>query len=506
MKRFHVGAMCLVAGGWLALCAQAVTLNTLFTEGAIVQQGVSVPVWGTAEPGETVTVTFADQTKQAMADAQGNWVIRLNPMAASAEPRVLVAIGQRPEARLEIPGVLVGEVWVCSGQSNMQWSLGQSEGGTNAAQQVQDPLFRLFKVPNIMSDTPLQQVAGRWTSSEFSNSIQASGVAFFFGRELRAARNVPVGLILTSWGGTPAEAWMPRALLESDPEFQAILDQHARAVDVYTPEKAEADFQRNLANWSNQVEKARAENRPVPYRPRLQVHPSESPTRPGSLYNAMIHPLLPYALAGAIWYQGESNAGRAKQYETLFPAMIQNWRQAWGLGDFPFLFVQIAPYHGMGPAIREAQLVAWQNTPGTMMVVTADVGEEADIHPRKKEPVGARLARAARAVAYGEDIVYSGPVYRALRVEGNRVSLEFDHIGSGLTAAEGGLQDFEIAASGTTNFVPAIAVIEGDRVIVQSPDVAAPGAVRYAWKNWFVGSLFNQEGLPATPFRTDRTP
>ncbi|OQW97535.1 MAG: hypothetical protein BWK77_01480 [Verrucomicrobia bacterium A1] len=415
------------------------TLNGLFTEGAVLQQDMPAPVWGTAEPGEEIVVTFAGQTRRAKAGQDGRWIVRLAPLKASAEPRTLSVAGKTPGSKVEIAGVLVGEVWICSGQSNMQWTLGKSEGGTNAAMQAADLLLRLYKVPSVKTDVPLAAVTSRWTSCEFSNSVSFSGVAFFFGRDLRAARNVPVGLIQTAWGGTPAESWTPRPILEGHADLKVILDEHAKAVADYTPEKAEEILQKNLVNWSNQLATARAEGRELPQKPRKMEPPAETPKRPCCLYNAMIAPLVPYAIRGAIWYQGESN-----------------------------------------------------------------VGEEKDIHPVKKVPVGARFALAARALAHGEKVVYSGPVFRTMSVQGNRAILEFAHTGSGLVAAEGGLKDFTVAPAGSTNFVPAQAVIESGRVVVTSPDVAAPGAVRYGWSNWFVGSLFNKEGLPATPFRTDR--
>ncbi len=504
MKSMRIVGAWIVAAVVAATAAQAVTLNGMFTEGAVLQQGVPVPVWGTAEPGEEVTVRLAGSTRIAKAGGDGLWAVRLPAMKASAEPRTLTVTGKTPESKIEIPGVLVGEVWVCSGQSNMQWTLGASEGGTNAAMEAKDPLLRLYKVPMTKADAPQAAVTSRWTSCEFTNSIGFSGVAFFFGREMRAARKVPVGLIQTAWGGTPAESWTPRPILEGHADLKVLLDEHAKAVADYSAAKAEESLQKGLVAWSNAVVKAKAENRALPQRPRKTEPPADKPQRPCCLYNAMIHPLVPYAIRGAIWYQGESNSGRAKQYETLFPVMIGSWRQAWGQGDFPFLFVQIAPHNGMVPEIREAQLVSWMKTPKTAMAVITDVGEETDIHPKKKEPVAKRLALAAQAVAHGEKVVYCGPVFRVMTVHGNRAVVEFSHTGSGLVAAEGGLKDFTIAAAGSTNFVPAQAVVESGRVVVTSPDIAVPGAVRYGWTNWFVGSLFNKEGLPATPFRTDR--
>ena len=506
MKGSNVRNMLMIAvlAAGVTRAPAEVRLHGMFTDGMVLQQGVPAPVWGMAAPNEEVTVEFAGQKKTAKADADGRWLVRLDSMPASAEPRTMVVRGSIPNPPSEIRNVLVGEVWICSGQSNMQWTLGNSENGTNDAQNAADPLLRLYQVPMIKSDNPLSAVTSRWTDASFSNVIKFTAVGYYFGKNLRrAARQVPVGLVQTAWGGTPAESWTPREKLEADAELRVILDEHAKAVQAWDPVKVDDSWQKQLANWSNQLAKAREAKQPPPRRPQKPESPANKPRRPCCLYNAMIHPLLPYAIRGAIWYQGESNAGRAKQYETLFPTMIASWREAWGLGDFPFLFVQIAPHANMGPEIREAQLVSWQKTPKTAMTVITDVGEQMDIHPKKKAPVGARLALAARALAYGEDVVYSGPVFKGMRTEAGKAILEFDHAGGGLVAAEGGLKDFVIAGA-DGKFVAAQAAIDGARVVVSSPEVAEPKAVRYGWLNYFVGSLFNREGLPATPFRTDR--
>jgi sialate O-acetylesterase len=327
-------------------------------------------------------------------------------------------------------------------------------------------------------------------------------VAWFFGHELRRALKVPVGLINSSVGGTPAEAWTSSAALEADPELKGILERYAEQVKNYDPAAAAAQHERALERHQQAVAKAKAAGEKPPQAPRRPADPRKANVRPCGLYNAMIAPLQPYAIAGAIWYQGESNSGRAAEYRKLFPAMIQNWRQAWGQGEFPFLFVQIAPHERMTPEIREAQLVTWQKVPRTAMAVIIDIGNEKDIHPTQKEPVGARLALAARAIAYGEKIEYSGPVYASMKVEGDRAILSFTHIGDGLLAKDGDLRGFTVAGA-DGSFVPAKAVIDGDKVAVASPEVTTPVAVRYGWANTPDVNLFNKEGLPATPFRTD---
>ena len=471
--------------------------NTLFSDGAVLQQGVAVPVWGAGKEGEQVTVKIQDQTATTTVK-DGRWLVRLKPMKAGG-PFTMTITGDNT---VTINKVLVGEVWLCSGQSNMAFQLAQAANAAEVIAAAGDSQLRLFTVPYGATDTPKTEVPGSWKESSPETARSFSAVAWFFGRELRRALKVPVGLINSSVGGTPAEAWTSRATLEADPGLRKILERYAEQVKKYDPVAAAAQHQRALEKHKQVVEKARAAGEKPPQAPRAPADPRQASVRPCGLYNAMISPLEPYAIAGAIWYQGESNAGRAAEYQKLFPAMIQNWRQAWGQGEFPFLFVQIAPHQGMKPEIREAQLLSWQRVPRTAMAVITDVGDEKDIHPTKKEPVGARLALAARAIAYGENIEYSGPAYASMKVEGDHAVLSFTHIGSGLTAKDGELKGFTISGADGT-FAAAKATIKGDKVIVSSPSVATPAAVRYGWANTPDVNLFNKEGLPATPFRTD---
>lgn len=423
----------------------AVKPNCLFSENAVLQQGVRLPVWGTASDGEKITVTFQNQTVTTIA-RDGRWMAYLNPLKAGG-PFVLTING---ENSVVLTNVLVGEVWLCSGQSNMEMPLAAT---TNASQSIAlagDPQLRVFTIPHGTADEPRTELPGNcdWKLSTPGAAKYFSAVAYFFGHDLRKALKVPVGLIHSSVGGTPAEAWTARAALEADPDLKPLA------------------------------------------------------AKGSGLYNAMIAPLQPYALAGVIWYQGEQNNKRASEYRELFPALIRNWRDAWGQGDFPFLFVQIAPHRDMTPEIREAQFLTWQKVPRTAMVVTTDVGEANNIHPTRKEPVGARLALAARAIAYGEKLEYSGPVYDSMKLKGNVAILSFTHIGGGLVAEGGELKGFSLAGQ-DGDFMDATAKINGHKVIVSSPAVAKPLAVRYGWSNVPEGNLFNREGLPATPFRTD---
>ncbi|MBP6965627.1 MAG: sialate O-acetylesterase [Armatimonadetes bacterium] len=431
-------------------CA-AVKPNVLFSDGAVLQQGMRVPVWGTASEGERVTVEFQGQKVGAAAHG-GYWIVHLNPLKAGG-PYAMRING------LEIRNILVGEVWVCGGQSNMVFQLQRCENGEAAAASSADPMLRLFTVPQSDRVGPIE---ASWKECGPETAGTFSGVGYFFGRDLRKSLKVPVGLISSCVGGTPAEAWTSREVLRANADFAYMLTAPVRS----------------------------------------------GKGRPAALYNAMIAPLLPYGIKGAIWYQGEANATRALEYRSLFPAMIKNWREAWGQGDFPFLFVQLAPFASPNPEgawaeLREAQLLTMRTVPNTGMAVITDVGEEKDIHPKKKEPVGGRLALAARAIAYGQPITYSGPIYKAMKVEADKVIISFDHVDGGLKAAGGELTGFTIAGADGV-FVPAKAEIRrGIGLVVTSPDVPKPAAVRYGWSNWMVVNLYNEAGLPASPFRTD---
>ncbi len=478
--------------------------HPLFTDGAVLQRDVSVPVWGKAKSGEQVTIEFCGQTAKATADAEGKWKVSLKKLKAGGPFTMVI----RGENTITLTNVCVGEVWVCSGQSNMGFTLNSADNAAAAIAASADPQLRLFKVPNVTADTPQYSVNAAWVVSATNTTPSFTAVGYFFGRDLRKALGVPVGLIMTAWGGSYAEAWTDRATLEK--VCPAAFDRYKESIN----EKSLANYEKTLqnvkkvqANFKAAVAKAKAEGKPAPKPPRTPEDPRTTKNRPCVLFNAMLAPLQPFAIRGAIWYQGESNAGRSKEYQTLFPAMIANWRATWGLGDFPFFFVQIAPYQGQPPEIREAQLISWQKTPNTAMAVVTDHGEAADIHPKAKEPVGQRLALAARALTYGEKIEYSGPVFKKMKVSGDKAVLSFDHLGGGLVAKDGALKGFTIAGAAATgasnNFVKADAVIVGDTVVVSSPEVKKPVAVRYGWANVPEVNLFNKADLPATPFRTD---
>lgn len=434
--------------------------NILFTDGAVLQRGQKVPVWGTANDGEKVTVEFAGQSATTTAQG-GKWKVELKPLKAGGPFSMKIS----GDNEVTVNNLLVGEVWVASGQSNMEWTLNASFQPEVEKPKANFPQIRMITAKKVASLTPLDEIQGNWQECSPETVGKFSAVAYYFARDLHAKLGVPVGIVSTSWGGTPAQAWTSAEGFAGQPELKGYADQLQAAAEK-PPEKG------------------------------------PGPHFPSALYNAMIAPVVPYGMKGVIWYQGESNAGQSKQYQTLFPAMIADWRTKWKLGDFPFLFVQIAPFKGQPPEIREAQFLTLAKSKNSAMAVTTDYGDANDIHPKQKEPVGNRLSLAARALAYGEKIVYSGPLYTAMKVTGSEVGISFDSTGGGLVAKDGDLKGFTIAGA-DGKFVPAKAVIKGVGVVVSAEGVTDPKAVRYGWDNVPDVNLFNKEGLPASPFRTD---
>ncbi len=636
----------------LALPAHAaLQLGSPFSDHMVLQRGGPVPVWGTTAPGGEVLVSFANQQKSARADSVGRWRVNLDPLTANATPRTLVATARKGAdagQKIEVADVLVGEVWLCGGQSNMERQLGPRPpqkdiiGAAEAAAAADYPLVRQLYVKQSTQAAPQTAATMSWTVCTPRAALDFTAVGFFFARDLHLKLGVPVGIINSTWGGTPAEAWTSVEGLKDFPEFQGDLDNlaaaaadpegarvaiRARADEWYrihdTGSSPEAPWTAPALNtdawqpvtmpatwetlgrsdfdgvtwlrhtfdlpdswqggdvelhlgliddadttWVNGREVGRTEawdalriyrvpgsalkkqgnilavrvldsgggggffswdpNQPYeiraldgafspvslrgPWLARFATElwgaggppPSlrQGPGVPTVLYNGMIAPVAPYALRGFTFYQGEANAGRHQQYRKLLPAMITDWRHQWGDPSLPFLFVQVAPFKHLDAFIREAQFLAWQETPRTAMAVTIDCGDAEDIHPADKAPVGARLALAARALAYGESIEYSGPVFSRLETRSGRAVLGFKHLGGGLVAKDGPLVGFTVAGADGV-FHPAEAGIVGDTVEVSSINVKQPKHVRYGWANVASGNLFNRAGLPASPFRSD---
>jgi sialate O-acetylesterase len=488
-----------------------VKLPGVFGNHMVLQRELSVPVWGWASPGEKVTVELAGQTKSATADAQGKWSVKLDALQAGGPHVLTVTSGNT----VKIDDVLVGEVWLGSGQSNMAMSVAGSKDFPQEKAAANFPKIRMFTVARKTADSPQDDCAGKWEVCSPHTVGGFSAAAYFFGRELHKTLEVPVGLINSSWGGTPVQAWTSLPVQEAAPELGPMLAAWKKNIAGYDPEAAKARFEKQLARWKEQAAQAKRDGKPAPRKPNPPVDPKVAPHRPASLFNGMIAPLVPYALRGAIWYQGESNAGGdAKLYGLQLRAMITDWRTRWQEGDFPFLTVQLPNFHR--PQQQPVEPSGWVTVREEMlktlslknagMAITIDVGDAADIHPKNKQEVGRRLALWALAHTYGKDVVGSGPIYKSMEKKDGRIVLHFDYVGGGLTAAGGGaLKGFAIAGT-DKKFVRAEAKIEGQTVVVSSPEVKDPAAVRYAWADNPDCNLANQAGLPASPFRTDEDP
>jgi len=490
-----------------------VKLPRILSDHMVLQSGKPSTLWGWADPQEKVTVTLGDKTASTTADARGKWSLKLE-VPGSKTPLEMTVSGKNT---LKVQDILVGEVWICSGQSNMEWSVKQSDNAPVEATAANYPLIRHFKVTKTPAATPQEDLQGAWVVCAPETVGDFSGVGYFFGRELhKQLAKTPIGLIASNWGGTPVESWASRASMEAEPSLKPFLDRWDQQVATYDPAKAQEGFEKAKAAWPKQAEDAKAEGKPAPRQPNPPTAPANSPGRPANLYNGMIAPLLPLSVKGAIWYQGESNVGRAQQYKTLFPLMIQNWRTDFKQPDLAFHFVQIAPYryNKNNPAadltpcaeLWEAQLETLKKVQNTGMAVTTDIGNLDNIHPTNKQDVGQRLALWALSKNYGvKGLAYSGPVYKDAKITGDKVRLSFEHA-QGLKAKDGAaLTHFTIAGEDKV-FAAAEANIEGDSLVVSSKDVPKPVAVRFGWREDALPNLVNGAGLPASPFRTDSFP
>jgi sialate O-acetylesterase len=652
ITKLLVACSCVLA---CATAAEAIPelplLHPLFSDHMVLQRDVKVPIWGWATPGTKITVAFARQTKTAAAGPDGKWMVHLNRMAVSSEPRVITVTSSEKNQTISIQDVLVGDVWLCSGQSNMEMGIGACNA-TNDIAQASFAQIRLLTVPRLIATSPMQTLQCRWLPCSPDTVMQGlwggfSATGFFFGRELNRQLNIPIGLIHSSWGGTVAEAWtspeglqplgdfdkrleqvvasskgakvdydaqyenwchkndpgtiqgwarpdldstawktvrMPQAFEQAGlPDFDGIVwFRHAfelpagwagqtlklglgpvddidttfvngvkvgqmnrydlnrvysvpaevlktganvisvRVLDtggaggfVGTPEQmflntaAGADAALSLAGDWQMRDSVPLSKLPAP----PTTADSNNPNVVTVLYNGMIAPLLPFAIKGAIWYQGESNADRAYQYRRLLPAMIGDWRRQFEISDFPFYIVQLAAFQATQPQprendwaeLREAQAITARTVPHAGLAVAIDIGEANDIHPKNKAEVGRRLALCALAQTYGKKIEFSGPWYKSMKIEGHSIRISFDHANGGLLAKGPELNGFAVAGE-DHKFIWANAVIDGKQVVVSAPSVENPAAVRYAWDINPVCNLYNQAGLPAVPFRTDDWP
>ena len=499
-----------------ALHAAELKLAAVFSDHMVLQCGKAVPVWGWADPGGKITVEFAGQAKAVTADSAGKWQVKLDPMPASAEPRTMVVKSTIGNSQSTISDVLVGEVWLGSGQSNMGVSVGGSRDFEKEAAAANLPLIRMFREDSKTAETPQANATGTWVVCSPQTVAGFSAVLYFFGRELRRELKVPVGLINSSLGDTAIQSWIAADVQAKIPELKAGLDADVKADAAIDWAGATARYEKTLASWKEKAAQAKAAGqRPAnpPCDP-LEVRNRRGSLRGGGLFNGKIAPLIPLAIRGMVWYQGESNtrpAEAGRRYSLQLPLLITDWRTRWG-EELPFASVQLANYipwppgnYPGWPLVREAQLKSLR-LPHTGMAVAIDIGEADNIHPKNKQDVGKRLALWALGDVYGKKVpATSGPLPAGHEVSGSNLIVTFTHADGGLLAKEGDLKGLVIAGA-DQQWKPAQARIEGDKVIVSSPDVPQPVAVRYAWSENPDCNLYNGAGLPAAPFRTDAWP
>ena len=486
-----------------------VKVPAIFGSHMVFQRDQKDRVWGWAEPGEEVAVKIAEQSHTTKAGADGSWQVMLDPMPAGG-PHVLSIQGKNT---LQLDDVLVGEIWICSGQSNMQWSLAGSKDADLELATAKYPNIRLISVPNFGTQEPQKEFRGAWQSCRPETAAGFSAVGYFFGRQLHLTLGVPVGLINDAWGGSACEAWIRRDVLAADQRYARMLKRWDQIEKDYP--RAKAEYDSKLAEWRLAAKKAKDERKQPPPAPSNPEFSMTGNFRPGNIYNGVLKPTIGYGIRGVIWYQGESNAGKAYQYRDLFPLMIKSWRDEWGQGDFSFYWVQLADFLSESPEpkesawaeLREAQTMTLGRLPKTGEAVIIDLGEAQDVHPRNKQDVANRLARWALARDYGLKIPYHSPTYKSMGRQGSKVILQFEHVGSGLKPADvAELRGFAIAG-GDHKFVKANARIVGPAAIeVWSDQVSEPIAARYAWADNPVCNLYSNEGLALTPFRTDDWP
>lgn len=482
---------------WCSPLPAAIVLAPPFTDHAVLQREKAVPVWGKAEPAESITVTFQGQRKETTADAEGRWKIQLEALPASATPETLQVIGS-VSGTVEIKGVLVGDVWFAAGQSNMQHIVSKCQRTDD--EPANFPQIRMFKVWFNAAETPQDSLTGKrakWSLCQPNTVGSFSAVAYFFARELHKDLQVPIGIINSSWGGTQIESWLSASSLQSSPLREKIADRWKQFLAKYEVEFAL--YQKKLAAW----QAAGGVPADKPREPQGAV----SRWTPSGLFNAMVHPFVPYGLRGFLWYQGEANTARHEEYASLFTTLITDWRKDFGQGDLPFYFVQLANFdHKQDPSgqawafLREAQLKALA-LPNTGAAITVDIGDPKDAHYANKQEAGRRLAALALARAYQRPIGDSGPVFVSASEEKDRLRLHFQSAKE-LVLKPGPKPAFEVAGANKV-FHPATAVLDGKTVLVSAPQVPSPIAVRYAWRNAPAVSLFGADGLPAPPFRSD---
>ncbi|MEM9281652.1 MAG: sialate O-acetylesterase [Verrucomicrobiota bacterium] len=484
-------------------------LATPFTDHMVLQQEKPVPIWGWADAGEQVRVEFAGQSVLASTDDNGRWQVNLEPLTASSESRTLSVSSDGNGKRIELTDVLVGEVWLGSGQSNMVMPVRNANNGGEEAAAARFPRVRLFKERSGFADEAQTTGAGEWLVCTPESVAAFSATLFFFGRELHKELDVPIGLIVSAVGSTGIESWISVEAQRANPDIAP----YPKVVDALRAEGASEEmmkrYEKQLAQWEENAKKARAEESPLPSKPRNPAEVAQHKNNIGGLFNGKIAPLVPYALRGVVWYQGENNTlpRKALYYRHHLPTLVRDWRARWD-DEFPFCWVQLPNYTGTSrdwPTVREAMLETTA-LPKTGLAVTIDIGDAKRIHPKNKQEVGRRLALWALGEVYGKQVPATcGPLPEKQEIRGKEIVVRFKHTNKGLIAKDGELTGFTIAGK-DRQWKSATAKIEGTTVVVSSPDVRRPVAVRYAWENLPTFNLYNGAGLPASPFRTDRWP
>jgi sialate O-acetylesterase len=482
-------------------------LPAIFGDHMVLQRGGPIPVWGTADAGAEVTVTLYKATQTTTAGIDGKWRLDLPSHPASGPHEMTV---QTEEAQQVFTNVMIGEVWVCSGQSNMEWPIERIDDADLELHSANFPNIRLITVKRNAAQEPLDDFEGNWQVCSAQTLEDFSAVGYFFARRIHQATGVAVGLIDNSWGGSAAEAWLPRETLEADPQYAALMNWWEQLMSTYTEPDYQADrtaAQAKIAEWSKAGKRGP--------RPSIPRDDRNGQRRPANIYNGMVHPLLGYGIRGVIWYQGEANSQRAYQYRELFPLVIETMRERWGQGDFPFYWAQLADFRDEVSApedsawaeLREAQTMTLDRLDNVAQAVIIDAGEGRDIHPRDKQTVGDRLARIALGRDYGIPVAYQSPRMKSVEFNGNKAVVTFDHV-------DGSLYTFDVRepigfsiAGEDQQFVFAQGKLVGnDQVEVWSPNIEKPVAVRYGWAENPVVNLYDKAGLPATPFRSDEWP
>ena len=501
----------------LAVSARAeLKLPAIIGDNMVLQQKQTNPIWGWDAPGTKVTVKFGDQTKSGAADAKGKWTVKLDPVAANATPAVLTITGSSTK---EIKNVLVGEVWLCSGQSNMGFTTGRARDADVELLSCNIPQIRLVKVPNVGIQEPQDDFKGEWKECTPETVTSFTAVGFFYGRILHDMLGVPVGLIDNAWGGSSCEAWVRRDVLEKDARFKDLMATWKQTESNYTDatlEKEKADFKVKQDAWAKaRAEALKAKKFFTAAPPRAPQNPLTGQHRPGNLYSGCLHPIIGYGIKGAIWYQGESNAGKAYEYGYLFPLMIQHWRDEWKAGDFPFYWVQLADFKAETATpgdsdwaeLRESQTKTQSAIKNGGQAVIIDVGEGKDIHPTNKRDVAERLVRWALAKDYGIKIPYRSPEFKGAEFAGNKATVTLDTFGSTLQTFDvAEVRGFAVCGEDKKWAWADAKIVGPDKIEVTSKTIAKPIAVRYAWADNPVCNLYSKEWLPVTPFRSDNFP